>query len=184
MTVIAPTRTYTPDELARLPDASHYELVNGELVERQVSMESSRVSAKIGRLLGNEADRTGEAVAYANDLGYQCFPDDPDRVRKPDGSVIRYDRVARLGGDRGYSPIVADLILEVVSPTDLSNAVAAKVREYLDAGFPLLWVVHPPIRTVTIYRGDEPVLVRRPGQVITAEPALADFRCDVARFFE
>lgn len=184
MTLLDTPKGFTAADLANLPDAKSYELVDGELVERHVSMESSEVAARIIRILGNEADRTGEAKVYANDLGFQCYPDDPERVRKPDGSVIRSDRVAALGGDRGYSPVVADLVVEVVSPRDLSYDVAAKVQEYLDAGFPLIWVVHPRVRTVTVYRGDVAVLVRRPGQTITAEPALAAFQCDVARFFE
>lgn len=184
MTLLDTPTVCRASDLARLPDARDYELVDGGLVERHTSMESSRVASKTNRLLGNEADRTGEAFVYANDLGYQCYPDDPERVRKPDGSVIRRDRVGPLGGHRGYSPIPADLVVEVVSPGDLANAVAVKLREYLDAGFGLVWAVHPPVRTVTVYRGDGTVLTRRPGQRIAADPDLAAFGCDVAEFFD
>jgi len=184
MTLLDTITVYTASDLARLPNAGDFELVDGELVERQMSMESSRVATRISRLLGNEADRTGEAEIYDSELGYQCFADDRERVRRADVSAIRADRVGRLRGDRGYSPIPADLAVEVISVNELASTVVAKVRDYLENGFQLIWVVQPLDRTVTVHRASTPIVVFSPGQVITAEPALAEFRCDVAAFFQ
>ena len=48
-----------------------------------------------------------------------------------------------------------------------------------------MWVIHPDVRTVTIYRGGRPSpTVLRESDEITAEPALAAFRCRVAEFFD
>jgi Uma2 family endonuclease len=174
----------TPEELLRMPDAVSYELVNGKLVERHVSMESSRVAARICRILGVEADRTGECVVYPPDLGYQCFPDDSGKVRKPDVSAIRKDKLAALGvGDRGYSPMPADLAVEVVSPNDLYNEVFDKVQEYLGAGFGVVWVVVPQHKIVTVYRQDETIALLHANQTITAEPAFTSLRLAVGDFF-
>ncbi len=183
MSVLDTITVYTASDLARLPNARDYELVNGELVERHMSMESSRVAMKIGRLLGAEADRTGVAEVYDSELGYQCFADDRERIRRGDVSVISRDRVDRLRGDRGYSPIPADLVVEVVSLNDLASAVVTKVQDYLDNGFPLVWVAQPLDRTVTIYRPGQPPAILAAGQEITADAALPAFRCDVALFF-
>lgn len=43
----------TPDELLRMPDGDHYELVRGQLVELNMSMESSHVGGRLFRFLGN-----------------------------------------------------------------------------------------------------------------------------------
>ena len=82
MTLLDTITVYTASDLARLPNAGDFELVDGELVERQMSMEPSRVATRISRLLGNEADRTGEAEIYDSELGYQCFADNRERVRR------------------------------------------------------------------------------------------------------
>ena len=154
----------TADDVLQMTDAKSYELLDGTLVE---------------------AARTREARVFANDLGYQCFADDPDRFRKPDGSVVRRDRTAGIPNDRGYMPIPADLVVEVVSPTDLYQNVIEKVDDYLANGFPLVWVVDPNARSVTIYRaGEASPAVLRAADEITAEPALAAFRCKVAEFFD
>jgi Uma2 family endonuclease len=183
-TLLSQPAGITPEDLLRMPDAVSYELVDGKLVERHVSMESSRVALRIGRILGNEAERTGECTVYPPDLGYQCFPDDPRKVRKPDVSAIRKEKLAALGvGDRGYSPIPADLAIEVVSPNDLYNEVFDKVQEYLAAGFGVVWVVAPALKIVTVYRQDETIALLHANQAITAEPAFATLRLQVADFF-
>ena len=46
-TVEATPVTYTPEELLALPDAKDYELVDGHLVERNMSVFSSVVEAKV-----------------------------------------------------------------------------------------------------------------------------------------
>ena len=71
-----------------MPNAASCELVNGRLVERNSSIGSSLVTMRFLQLLGTEAYRTGEADVFSADLGYQCFTDDPNRIRKPDASVV------------------------------------------------------------------------------------------------
>ena len=183
-TVASHPGVVTPEELLRMPDSVGYELVNGQLVERHASMESSRIGTRICNLLSIEAVRTGECTVYNADLGYRCFADDPNRIRKPDVSAIRKGRLAALGaGDRGYCPIPADLAIEVVSPNDLYNEVFDKVQEYLGAGFGVIWVVAPQRKVVTVYRQDGTIALVQQNQQITVEPAFTSLRLQVADFF-
>src|SRR5438874_1491174 len=103
MSTIAAKTIFTPEDLLRMPDedAVAYELVDGQLVERNVSKESSRAAMRIGHLLQVVTDQTKEAQVYGSDLGYQCFPDDPKRVRKADVSLVRAERVKRIEPDPG-----------------------------------------------------------------------------------
>jgi Uma2 family endonuclease len=181
MTATPISRPITADELYAMEDSVGYELVDGQLRERNVSKESSRIGMEIGRQLGNEAKRTGEAEVYGSDLGYQCFPPESTKdIRKPDASVVRKERLAALPADFGYMPIPADLVVEVVSPNDLAYELNEKVEEYLSAGFPLVWVVDPPRKTITIHRGDGSVTKRHENDEISGESALPGFRCRVA----
>src|SRR5260221_6301660 len=80
MTVVA-DRKYTPDELLRMPNAVAYELVDGRLLERNVSETSSRVAARIAYLLAAHVERTKDVIVYGADLGHQCFPTAPAQIR-------------------------------------------------------------------------------------------------------
>jgi Uma2 family endonuclease len=181
LTAQSPPREYTADDLLQLPDAAGFELVHGQLRERTVSKESSRVGLTIGRLLANEAARTNEAEVYGADLGYNCFPPDAAKeTRRADASVIRREHLAALKGDPGYMPIPADLAVEVLSPNDLIRSVNDKVDEYLAAGFAIVWVVDPVKKHVMIYRRDGSVAKVHENEEITGETALPGFRCKVS----
>ena len=171
------------EELQHAREAGGVEFVNGQLVEKPVSKESSRVASRIITLLQNHVDAVGGSEVYPPDLGYQCFPEEPARFRKPDVSVIRQERLAKLDPDPGLMPIPPDLAVEVLSPTDFAYDVAAKIDEYLRNGFPLVWVVEPNTRTVVVHRADGSVAKLRDNDEITGESALPDFRCKVADFF-
>lgn len=183
MTVIAPPPIPSADQLRRLERESGVELVDGQIVEKPVSRESSKVEATIVRLLGNEAAKTGLVEVYGSSMGFRCYPDDPQKFRKPDVSVVRSERLAGSSPQDGFITIPADLAVEVVSPNDLAIDLADKVQEYLENGFPLVWVVYPNTRTVFVHRADGSVALLHENEEITAESALPTFRCRVADFF-
>ena len=173
----------TPEELRRAESDGGVEYVDGQLVEKPVSLESSDVEATILILLGNEARKTKEARVYPSSMGYQCFPATPTRFRNPDVSLVRSARLAGTDPQTGLMPFPPDLAVEVLSPNDLAYDVFAKVKEYLSNGFPLVWVVYPNTRAVTIHRGDGSVAMLHEHDEITGEAALPSFRCKVAEFF-
>jgi Uma2 family endonuclease len=76
------------------------------------------------------------------------------------------------------------LAVEILSPSDKQEEIAEKVREYLDVSVPLVWVVEPVFRTVTVYcPGAEPELfnVRHD---LSGDPHLPGFRVPVADIFK
>jgi Uma2 family endonuclease len=184
-----PTQTrFTPDDLLRLPDAVNYELVDGQLVERNMGMESSRIGTRIIRILGPFIDERASGELFGADASYQCFPDAPDKVRKPDVSFIRKGRLPGEETPKGHCPISPNLAVEVISPNDLFYDVEEKVSEYLAAGVPLVWIVNPPTRKVHIYRAAGSPLgtsgLLGTADTITGEDVLPGFSCRVGDFFK
>ena len=187
MTLASPPQRFTAEDLLGLADNSTMELVDGQIVEKNVSLLSSDTELQIGTLLRTFADRTGVAKVLPATMGYQCFQavvDDPERMRKPDVSVIRMERIKKLANPNpGYMPIVPDLAVEVISTNDTVDGVNEKLAEYREAGFPLIWVVDPGPRMVTIYPLGGKPFIRVGDDELTAEQALPGFVCKVSDLF-
>lgn len=175
-------KDWTPEEFLNLPDSVGYELVDGQLVERNVSEESSCIGARIGHLLQIETDKTRDARVYGADLSYQCFAGMPKNFRRADVSLVRKTRLEGLN-DPGMMPIPADLVVEVLSPNDQVYNVNKKIELHLSNGFPLVWVVDPQVKIVYVHRADGSVEKLHEKDQIIGETALPGFRCEVAEFF-
>lgn len=176
-------RIYTPEDLLALPDSVSYELVDGELVERNMGFESSVVGGRLFRQLANHcyANNLGEVTPA--DASYQCFPDAPNKVRKPDVSFIASGRLPVGVLPRGHCRIAPDLAVEVVSPNDAFSEVETKVSEYLAAGVRLVWVIDPPTRVVLVYRPDGTGARLHNGDSLPGESVVPGFQCPVAELF-
>ncbi len=167
-----------------MSDNSGMELVNGEIVEKNVSIESSHIEGIFLARFQIFLFQNPIAKAYPSSLGYTCFPDDPDKMRKPDASVVLSSRLERLSDpDSGYMPITPDLAVEVISPNDLAYKIDDKLKEYLAAGFPLVWIADPNARTITVHPLNGRPAIFTEDDEITAESVLPGFRCKVRDFF-
>jgi Uma2 family endonuclease len=151
VTPIAAERRFTAADLLEMENGSHYELLDGQLKERTVSRESSKVNLRLGGKLVAYVDDYGLGTAYDSELGIRIFPD-PERTRRADLSFLRADRVPP--GDSGFLVVSPDLVVEVVSPSDHMSEVRAKVAEWLSAGVRLVWVVLPEAREIHVYRAN------------------------------
>jgi Uma2 family endonuclease len=183
MSAIPKAPTLSSFDRGRLEREGGVEFVTGKLLEKPVSVESSRVEAIISRMLGNEAARSAKAEVFGSTMGYRCFPDDPLRFRKPDVSVVHTDRLVGIDPEECFMPAPPDLAVEVISPGDLAYDMAQKIEEYLKNGFRLIWIVYPNTKTVAIHRADGSVSHLHEQDEITGESALPTFRCKVAEFF-
>jgi Uma2 family endonuclease len=175
---------YSPEDLLTMPDAKSYELVNGELVERNMGGMSSWVAIQLAELLNAFVRQQNAGWVLGADGSYQCFGEDRDRVRKPDVSFISRGRLPEEEIPRGHVTISPDLAIEVISPNDLYLDVQAKVAEYLAAGVRLVWVIDPDNHGVVVHSGesDQPVFLRE-NDTLTCGDVLPGFECRVADLF-
>lgn len=121
------------------------------------------------------------------EAGYQCFPDAPKKVRKPDVSFIRRGRLPADRPPTGHIMIPPDLAVEVASPHDKVYEIETKIVEYLSAGVRLIWIVYPGTRRVRVLRpagspaGSGQELTE--DEMITVKEMLSGFACKVADCF-
>ena len=104
-TAVATKTRYTPEDLLAMPDGKSYELVDGQLVERNMGFESSWIGGRLLIRLGSYCEEHGLGWAVPADAGYQCFPHDPDLVRKPDVSFVRLGRLPGGVVPKGWAKI-------------------------------------------------------------------------------
>ena len=166
-----------------MPDGDRYELVNGELVERDMGFKSSRIGGRFYRFLSVYCEDNGLGWVAPADASFQCFPDDPEKVRKPDASFIRAERMPSDQQPEGHCRLVPDAAAEVVSPNDTYSDVEIKVDEYLQAGVLLVWVIHPATRSVRVHRRDGTMSDLREDDELTGENVIPGFRCRVSDLF-
>ena len=112
----------------------------------------------------------------------RCFSD-TSKYRKPDTFFVRADRIPPNWVDDPALDIAPDMVVAVVSPNDIAYEVQKKIREYINAGVRLVWVISPEIRTVSIYRIDRSLAERISGEELDGEDVLPGFRCPVDGLF-
>jgi Uma2 family endonuclease len=174
---------YTADDLLRLPDGKRFELVDGQLVEKDVGFQSGRIAGRMFFLLKAHCDKNYLGWVLPSEVGYQCFRDDPQRVRKPDVSFIAAGRLPAGEEPQGHCRLAPDLAVEVVSPNDYFSEVTQKAQEYLKAGVRLVWIIDPPTHSVWIRRPDGPGATLGPSDELSGEEVVPGFRCKVDDLF-
>jgi Uma2 family endonuclease len=143
----------TAAELAALPDdGNRYELVRGELIRMAPSVYlPSMVAGQVlvalgGFVLPRRLGRVGSAE------GGFLLGRDPDIVRAPDVWFVRAGRVPVGDARMQFFDGAPDIAVEILSPSDRYVDVMTKVREYLDAGAPLVWAIDPLGRSAALFR--------------------------------
>ena len=110
-----------------------------------------------------------------------------DRARRPDVAFVsvRQWPVHRRPPQIASWTLVPELAIEIISPTNTATEVVDKVREYLQAGVALVWVVYPVSGEIHIHDARTPAVARllTRSDTLDGEPVLPGFRLDLATFF-
>ena len=173
----------TADDLLQMPDGDMYELSNGRLEERNMGAASARAATRLLVRIGEFADSHDAGDVFMAEVGYQIFPDDPTRVRKPDLSFVRRGRFPDNKLPQGHCRVVPDLIAESVSPNDLAEDIENRITQYLRAGVALVWVIYPLTHTIYVIRQNNSGTRLTEAAALDGEDVLPGFSCPIAPLF-
>jgi Uma2 family endonuclease len=84
---------------------------------------------------------------------------------------------------KGFARLAPDLAVEVVSPSNTSKELEAKLRDYLSAGTRLIWLIHPGDPSVRVHRPDGTRSILGVGDHLDGEDVVPGFRVSVAQLF-
>lgn len=155
-----------------------FELIDGQLVEKQIGMIAGWVGLRMSHLLEAHRETTKYGWVFGSETTYRCF-EKKRTARKPDVSFIRPGRLKKEKLLPGECHIPPDLAVEVVSPNDTSYEVTEKVEEYLAVGVCLVWVIDPQNRVALVYRSDHTIMKVREGEELNGEDVVPGFKCSL-----
>ena len=188
MTTLAQSPLMTTEQLLAFPeDGIDRELIGGRLWEERMTRRNRRhtrtttkIAGALERWLDAQPEPRGEILT--GEAGFRIRRD-PDTTVGIDVAYITIETARANPDDAFLIEGVPELAVEILSPSDTHEAISLKVQSYLDAEVPLIWVVDPTFRTVTVYNTDaEPVLFNAT-QVLEGGPRLPGFRVAVAELF-
>jgi Uma2 family endonuclease len=178
MTLRAPTRTATEADLLAMPEEGRgYELLNGELVEKQSGFRHGRAH---GRLMHRVAPYDRSAASGDRPGGWWFLVE--QLVRFGFGQTLRPDVAGWLRERLPEPPEDEDTVLlvrpdwvcEIVSPSNAGNDRVKKLRIYHQHEVPHYWIVDPRDESLTVLRwspeGYTAVLVAQRGERVRPEP--------------
>ena len=102
-------------------------------------------------------------------------------IRSPDACWVeksRWDAVSKEDQD-GLMVLCPDFVAGLRSKTDRLSAVQKKMREYMDNGARLGWLVDPQSRRVEVYRPGQDVEILDDPTSVSGEPVLPGFTLDL-----
>jgi Uma2 family endonuclease len=188
MSAVVDAPVMTTDELLALPpDGIERWLIEGQLRERPMTVRNrfySRIMARLSHFLESwrESQPEPRGKVLCGEAGCRLRRN-PDTTVGIDVVYIAANLAMQKSDDTTLIDGVPTLIIEILSPSDVIEAIEEKIDIYQKAGVPLIWIIDPHDRTVTIYRRDmEPELVNI-HQELSAEPFLSGFCIAVAKIF-
>lgn len=133
------------------------ELVGGEIIEMsKPGGLRGYVTMQIGSALNAFVNQHKLDYVTAAETGYitQRNSERGDTVRGLDCGFISNDRLPDGIPDK-HIQIVPDLAVEVISPGNTAEDIDNKVRELLNAGTHLIWIVYTKSKSVYVYTQDD-----------------------------
>jgi Uma2 family endonuclease len=183
-------RQLRADDLPTIPvpdEHSGFELVRGELVPiMPAGSIHGRVFGTLWARLRDYETATKLGMALTDTWTRIPLPDDPEQVRAPDVAFIRREKYRHLTGELPtIFPFLPDLAVEVFSPTNerKSKDFDQRIRDYLDAGVALVWVIYPTAKYATVFHPDGSARFLRETEWLEGEDVLPGFRIALAELF-
>ena len=189
MNIAIQQQLYTVDdvwELAHQPgNANHYELIEGELLTMSPPGGlHGELAYMIARYIGNFIEEHGLGTVTV-ETGYHP-PEDRRTLLSPDVAFLSSAKMPRPLPEK-YIPVMPDLAIEILSPTDTLRQARRKAALYLRHGTQLVWIVLPAEKGVDVCRSvDGPRLnIEFVGQEsrLSGEQVLPGFELELGLLF-
>ena len=152
---------------------------SGELIIMPpTGSDTGRRNIKITFQLEAWSRQNNLGIAFDSSTGFK-LPNGADR--SPDASWVKRDRWNALTPQQKekFAPLCPDFVVELLSPSDSLEKVRAKMKEYMDNGARLGWLINPKNQQVEIYRLNQDVEILQSPATLSGEDVLSGFVLDL-----
>ncbi len=146
-------------------------------------LETSRKNAKINVRLGIWAEKDKTGIAFESD-GMFTLPNGAKRA--PDAFWMlkeRYFALSEEEREERFAGIAPDFVIELRSKSDNLRKLQTKMREYVENGVRLGWLIDPTEKKVHVYRADKTIEILDNPQNVSGEDVLKNFELDLTEIF-
>jgi Uma2 family endonuclease len=177
MTILMPH--LSDEQMAELcelnPDLRMEKTAQGELIVMPpTGGETGNRNAIITTQLTHWSWQDGTGITFDSSTGFN-LPN--GATRSPDAAWVKKSRLAQLTEEEKeeFLPLCPDFVIELKSPSDDLLRLKDKMREYIDNGTELGWLIDTKTKKVFIYRPNEDVVVMDKPESLSGDPVLSGF---------
>lgn len=131
----------------------------------------------------NWVERDGSGIGFDSSTGF-TLPNNAER--SPDVAWVKRERWAELTPEQQakFPPLCPDFVIELRSRTDSLEALQAKMREYIEQGAQLGWLLDPMAKRAYVYRPQSEVEILDDPREIVGDSVVSGFILDVKRLWQ
>ena len=164
---------------AEHPDLNFEMTADGEIiVMAPTNYLTGASNFEVDAELRNWARKDGRGIGFDSSTGFVL----PNGARRsPDASWTLKSRINSLEPRkrRGFLHLCPDFVIEIRSDSDRLRTLRSKMREYMENGAQLGWLIDPENRWVEVYRPDGEAVTHAGIRRIDGEGPLAGFTLDL-----
>jgi len=158
---------------------------NGEIIIMSptgniTSWFNSQITAEL--VVWNQKDGSKKGIILDSNGGITL----PNKaVRSPDAAFIHKDRWVKLTTDdkKKFAHICPDFVLEIRSESDSVQELKTKMKEYIDNGCRLAWLIDPKNKETHVYRTTGSNEVISFDKELSGEEVMPGFSIDLSKIF-
>ena len=180
--------TMSVEEFLSLPeDGMDRYLHRGELREFPMTVRNRwhcSLQVEISAILREWCRRQpgAQGRVYAGEVGCVLRPQ-PGTVYGIDVAYFSAEAIANVPRNSRYMKGPPVLAVEILSPSDVHESVIEKLREYLDAGVAVVWIVDPDVKIIVAHRADQAPQSFNVQDELVGDPELPGLRISLADLF-
>jgi len=162
----------------RESDGFKYEWNDGVLeADESMKLKEVKIFQNINRKFsGTDSYRQGAELVTEVD----CRLSKINKVRRPDISAFTREQIQNPEREESNIPL---LVIELISPSNSSLEVEAKMRDYFKAGVKTVWHIYPEDAEVRIYYSPKNIKVCTDEDLCDAGGAFGDFAIKASEIF-
>lgn len=138
---------------------------------------------EIIRQLGNWSLEDGRGVSFGSS---GAFVTAGGARRSPDAAWVLKSRIPAGGAERTRQlwHLSPDFVIELRSPSDRLTVLREKMREWIESGVAVAWLIDPETRSVEIYHTGQPAEIACDPASVTGDGPVAGFVLELASVWD